>query len=139
MIAPAPCPNCGSTNVQWRRRTRLDSIRTYLRHTADNVVGSLLGARKTASPIAGYSERSDELRAEAKQYDVERKLYENRVGTVTADQFWKCKQCGKHGEVFDNVEDLVAGRQRLTDLEHDISDNLGTVIAPIGTEEVPKD
>ena len=48
-----PCPNCGSTNVRWRRRRFSDVVLTHARYLADLVVSTLFGTGQTR--IAGSS------------------------------------------------------------------------------------
>ena len=139
MIANDACPNCGSPDVRWRRRRIYDVVFTGIRHAADNVLGSIFGASKTSVAGGAYSERADETRLDALRYQTERKLYENRVGTITAVRFWKCRACGSKGEVFEDTADLIADRAHLAELQTDIGDNLGAVSDPIADHEVDRD
>ena len=73
------------------------------------------------------------------QYAEERKLYEDRVGARVASRYWKCLHCGHRGQVFDNLGDVMATRQRLKQLEDTVADSLGSVARPIGADEPPTD
>ena len=139
MIASDPCPNCGSSAVRWRGRRIYDGVFTEIRHAADNALGAFFGANKTSVAGGAYSERADEARLDTLRYQTERKIYENRVGTVTAVRFWKCRACQKKGEVFEDAAGLLAGRAHLVELENDIAGNLGAVSHPIANTKVDGD
>lgn len=133
------CPDCGSEAVRWRKRRIYDVVFTYLRYFADTIAGTVFGSTGASVPGSGYSERTNEGRVAAAKYREERKLYEDRVGSMTASRFWKCRQCGHDGQVFGDIDNVLQTRARLESLEGTVSRNLGSVNRPIGGDEPPKD
>ena len=131
-----PCPDCGSNDVRWRRRRFYDVLLTYLRYLVDSIATT--GATKSSVPGSILSDRANRARVVAHQYREARKLYEDRVGTKTASRFWKCRACGHRGQVFDDLDKVLAERQRLAGFEDTISGSMGSVNDPLKNEP-PKD
>src|SRR5437879_4041090 len=134
----APCPDCGSTDVRWRPRRFYDVVFTYVRWFVDSIAGALFRSTRSTVAGSGFSDRTNEGRLAAVEYAEERKLYEDRIGTKTASRFWKCRSCGHRGQVFDNLDNVVAERQRLAGFEDTISGSVGSVNEPLKNEP-PKD
>jgi hypothetical protein len=134
-----PCPNCGSENVRWRTRRWYDVVFTYLRYAMDLTAGTLFGAGRTSTVAGPVSERAARAHLDATQYRIERGVYEDRAGTMTARRFWKCRECRQKGQVFDGVERVTRARERLGELEEDIISNLGSVGSPIRGDESRSD
>ncbi len=134
-----PCPNCGSTNVRWRHRRFYDVILTYLRYLTDVTAGTLFGAGRTSIPGGSGSQRAAQAYLDAAQYRQERTIYESRAGTMTAKRFWKCPDCHEKGQVFEGVERIAGARERLGELESDITSNLGSVGSPISHDDTKAD
>ena len=133
-----PCPDCGSTDVRWRRRRSYDVVFTYLRWYIDSIAGTLFGSTRSTVPGSILSDRTNQGRLAGMQYAEERKFYEDRAGTKTATLFWKCRSCGHRGQVFEGIDNLLGERQRLESLEDTVSGNLGSVAEPLKHDQ-PKD
>jgi hypothetical protein len=95
-----PCPNCGSATAVWRKRRVQDFLFNWLRYFTDLLAGKALAAPR-AFDRRGYSSGqglSDHYYADA--YEVATEVGEMDNGLRTADRFWRCPACGRHGEVY---------------------------------------
>src|SRR5262249_14917194 len=110
---PPPWPDCGSTNWRWRPRRFYELLFTSLRWYVDAIVGGIFGATRSTVPGSVLPDRTNQGRLAGLEYAQARKVYETRVGTTTASLFWKCRTCGKRGQMFDDVDELLAQRGRL--------------------------
>ena len=119
-----PCPNCGSTNVRWRRRRFSDVVLTHARYLADLVVSTLFGTGQTRIAGSSGSRSAGRANLQAVAYSESRQFYESRMGTKTAARFWKCPDCHKKGQIFDNVRGSVKVGDSLVGSGGDVTGNV---------------
>lgn len=115
MIASDPCPNCGSSDIRWRRRRIYDVVLTWIRYALDSALGTFFDPTGSSLPTHVGGASSEEIsganwagsRPDVFRYPAKRQSFEERVGTLTAVRFWKCRTCRKRGEVFEDPTDLI--------------------------------
>lgn len=110
-----------------------------MRYVVDKIANAVFGGNRVNNVGARFGARSDKLMLDAIEYSEERKIYEDRAGTMTAERFSKCHACGKHGEVFAQVDQLLGERAHLVQLEGDIDRNSGVVAHRITPDQVKRD
>lgn len=134
------CPDCGASNVRLRRRRWYDYVRTWGRFVLDSL-GSP-STRGVSSTGRGNTTSHAQDMLAANEYSEYRDAYEARLGTATAQYFWKCRSCGKRGQVFgrgDLDRELGTGRTLLAERERDIESRMGSAGRPAGPPVGPDD
>ena len=124
-----PCPMCGSGDVRWRKRRWTDVARTWMLFALEFPFRLLSRtSRPTYTPVAdshipnptAMRPRDAELAAadlKSRTYWRHRDNYEDTIGLATAARFWKCSACGGKGSDFRELDNVLASRRRMVDLE----------------------
>ncbi len=132
--APAPvCPGCGSKNVRWRKARPTDAVLNYLRFLADRLFsGSGMGASYGGTPSPS---NPGPTMGTALEYGEMREVYEVEMGSKTAKAFWRCRDCGQKGQVYDNLDSFLGLTSAMGETEDYLGESGGSVHKPIGREE----
>ena len=108
-MASAPnrlCPLCNSSDVAWRQRRPADIVATWVRYVTDFVFLSATkgGQLEKAGGLHSYTYRDTKTFDAPNRSDVQDSFkHSNDMhrATATPRLYWRCRNCGNKGEVYD--------------------------------------
>ena len=72
-------------------------------------------------------------------YATVRDIYEFNTGMAVARTYWKCRECKQRGQEFDNLEQLLAPRAQISEIEDGIAARHGAVSYPVDRDGLKRD
>lgn len=143
-----PCPMCGSTEARWRGRRVYDFVFTCGRFMVERTLYAFGFGRLGPSTPGGHAEvvagsfgagPVPHIRTASTIDDVNRDIhhatlrdvYEIETGMAVAKRYWKCRSCKRRGQVFEDLDRMLAARGELARLEGNIEARNGAVSEPI--------
>ncbi len=130
------CPECGSRNVRWRRSRPTDAVLNYLRFITDRAFGGLdmvaITNVRTFRGGPGFAGDAPYAVDSAIRDHEAREFFEVEAGSKTPSAFWRCLDCRKKGEVYDDIEKTLGLAGEMGAEESYLEESGGSVHKPVG-------